>query len=96
MNKQFTGISADERRRQLEELDKMTDADIDTSDPDAPVLPPEKWAKGVVGKFYRPKQELVAINLDSDVLAWLKSQPGPYQTRINGILRDAMASARKS
>jgi uncharacterized protein (DUF4415 family) len=30
------------------------------------------------------------VRLDSDVLAWFKSQGKGYQTRINAILREAM------
>jgi uncharacterized protein (DUF4415 family) len=30
------------------------------------------------------------VRVDSDVLAWLKSQGKGYQTRINAILRAAM------
>lgn len=32
----------------------------------------------------------VTIRIDSDVLAWLKSQGKGYQTRLNAILREAM------
>jgi uncharacterized protein (DUF4415 family) len=30
------------------------------------------------------------VRVDSDVLAWLKSQGKGYQTRLNAILREAM------
>ena len=46
----------------------------------------------MVGKFYRPIKKSVTIRLDSDVLAWVKSQGGGYQTRINNLLRTAMES----
>ena len=45
----------------------------------------------MVGKFYRPIKQLVTIRLDADVLAWLKNEGNGYQTRINGILREAMS-----
>ena len=32
--------------------------------------------------------------IDTDVLAWLKRQGKGYQTRINGLLRNAMHGAR--
>ncbi|WP_245256877.1 BrnA antitoxin family protein [Bartonella grahamii] len=32
---------------------------------------------------------LLTVRVDSDMLAWLKSQGKGYQTRINAILRDA-------
>ena len=37
----------------------------------------------VIGGFYRPQKTAVTICLDSDVLAWLKSEGEGYQTRIN-------------
>ena len=68
----------------------MKDEDIDTSD-----IPEIKdWSKAVVGKFYRPIKEPVTIRLDSDVVAWLKSAGPGYQTRINALLRRAMAGGR--
>ena len=61
--------------------------DIDTSD-----IPEKKdWSGAFVGRFYRPIKEPVTIRLDADVLAWLKSQGRGYQTRINSLLRTAMA-----
>jgi uncharacterized protein (DUF4415 family) len=46
----------------------------------------------VVGKFYRPIKKSLTIRIDFDVLAWLKGQGKGkgYQTKINGILREAM------
>jgi uncharacterized protein (DUF4415 family) len=43
----------------------------------------------------RRVKEPVTIRLDSDILAWLKSQPGPYQTRVNQILRYHMEHSTK-
>jgi uncharacterized protein (DUF4415 family) len=43
-------------------------------------------------KFYRPIKKSLTIRLDADVLAWLKGQGKGYQTRINGLLREAMES----
>lgn len=42
----------------------------------------------------RPKKP-VALRLDADVLAWLKSQGPGYQSRVNAILRAYMASERR-
>ena len=69
----------------------MKDEDIDTSD-----IPEIKdWSKAVVGKFYRPIKEPVTVRLDSDVVAWLKSAGPGYQTRMNALLRRAMAGGRR-
>ena len=76
---------------ELQALLKMKDEDIDTSD-----IPEIKdWSKAVVGKFYRPIKEPVTVRLDSDVVAWLKSAGPGYQTRINALLRRAMAGGRR-
>lgn len=43
----------------------------------------------------RRVKEPVTMRLDADILEWLKSQSGPYQTRINNILRHYMEHASK-
>jgi uncharacterized protein (DUF4415 family) len=74
--------------RELTALVRLRDQDIDTSD-----IPEVKdWSRAVVGKFFRPIKEPVTLRIDADVLAWLKSQGPGYQTRINTLLRDAMAA----
>jgi len=73
---------------ELAALARKRDEDIDTSD-----IPEIKdWSGAVVGKFYRPIKEAVSIRLDADILAWFKGQGSGYQTRINEVLRKAMAS----
>jgi uncharacterized protein (DUF4415 family) len=82
-----TGIKiTDETREAYERRNRELD-----NDPDAPTLPLEKWARGEIGKFYRPRKTAVAVRLDNDVLAWLKSGGDEgYTTRINQILRREM------
>ena len=76
--------------KEIAALASMRDAKIDTSD-----IPERKdWRGAVVGRFYRPIKEPVTIRLDADVLAWLKARGKGYQTRINGLLRMAMAQDR--
>jgi uncharacterized protein (DUF4415 family) len=72
--------------RELAELDKLRDEDIDFSD--IPEI--TDWSNAVRGKFYRPIKESVTIRLDADILAWLKSKGEGYQTRLNALLRTAM------
>jgi uncharacterized protein (DUF4415 family) len=60
----------------------IRDEDIDYTD--IPKLTEEELAR-----MQRPKQQLT-IRLDADIVDWLKSQKGPYQTRLNAILRLAM------
>jgi uncharacterized protein (DUF4415 family) len=73
----------------------MPDSEIDFSD--LPLQDPSaaKWRKAVVGKFYRPIKQPVALRLDADVLAWLKSKGSGYQSRINEMLRHQMNSELK-
>jgi uncharacterized protein (DUF4415 family) len=80
-------------KRELAALRKRPDSEIDTTE--TRVLPPEKWAGAVVGKFYRPLKKPIALRLDADVLAWLKKQGPGYSTRINQILRREMLEGGK-
>jgi len=70
----------------------MKDEDIDLSDM------PEvlDWSKAEIGKFYRPPKKSVTMRLDADVLDWLKGYGRGYQTRVNMLLRHAMANSRQS
>ncbi len=68
----------------------MRDAEIDLTD----IPRSANWDKAVVGKFYRPIKKSLTIHIDADVLAWLKKQRKGYQTRINGLLRNAMHGTR--
>lgn len=78
---------AENRDQELAALVQLRDEDIDTSD-----IPEIKdWSRAVVGKFYRPIKAPVTLRVDVDVLAWLKSEGPGYQTRINDLLRTAMA-----
>ena len=64
----------------------MTDADVDTSD--IPALG-KRFFKNATLRMPEGKT-LVTLRLDSDVLAWLRSQGKGYQTKINAILRTYM------
>ena len=75
-------------RRELAELSARPDGAIDFSD--LPASSPRDWQGAVRGKFYRPVKRQVTVRIDADVLEWLKSQGGAYQTRLNEILRTAM------
>jgi uncharacterized protein (DUF4415 family) len=73
---------------ELAALARKRDEDIDTSD----ISEVKDWGGAVVGRFYRPTKEAVSIRLDADILVWFKGQGSGYQTRINEVLRKAMAS----
>jgi uncharacterized protein (DUF4415 family) len=78
----------EERKAELESLAEMSDGKIDYSD--IPPLDDAFWKNAVRNPFYKPTKTSTTIRVDSDVLAWLKSQGKGYQTRINSILREAM------
>lgn len=79
----------------MKRLKAMTDADIDLTDD--PELTPDMFAKVVVRRGLKPvtaAKTQLTIRLDSDVLAWLKSQGRGYQTKINEVLRAYMTESR--
>ena len=80
------------QRTEIEALAAMPDEAIDTSD--IPVLDDNFWKKAKRNRFYHPDKETMTIQLDAEILAWLKSQGAEYQARINEILRAAMLKAR--
>ena len=78
-----------ERSKSIERLVAMKDAEIDTKD--IPELPLSAWSIAVGGKYYKPIKKAVSVRVDSDILAWLKSEGEVgYLTRINAVLRKAM------
>ncbi|WP_330167528.1 BrnA antitoxin family protein [Bartonella grahamii] len=77
-----------EQRVEIDKLAAMPDSAIDHSD--IPLLDDAFWKNAVRNPFYKPTKTVTTVRVDSDVLAWLKSQGKGYQTRINAILRDAM------
>ncbi|MDQ5910227.1 MAG: hypothetical protein QG599_2323 [Pseudomonadota bacterium] len=76
------------QQAEIEALAAMPDEAIDTSD--IPPLDDKFWKKAVCNPFYHPVRHTMAVQLDDDVLAWLKSQGTGYQARINEILRAVM------
>ncbi|WP_254493973.1 BrnA antitoxin family protein [Bartonella sp. B1099] len=76
------------QRVEIDELAAMPESATDHSD--IPPLDDAFWKNAVRNPFYKPTKTVTTVRVDSDVLAWLKSQGKGYQTRINAILRDAM------
>ena len=92
--RRVNGTSIKMTRRLAKELDSLAripDEHVDLSD-DAETT---NWAGAVRGRLYRPIKRPVTIRLDADLVAWLKSKGKGYQTRINALLRKAMAQERK-
>src|SRR5437016_10634691 len=80
-----------EQMRDIRAIAAKKDEDIDFSD----IPPVLDWSGAEIGKFYRPAKKPVTMRLDSDVIAWLKSDGRGYQTRANQLLRHAMAHFTK-
>lgn len=78
-----------EQKKDIAAIAAMKDEDIDFSD--IPLV--LDWSKAEMGKFYRPPKKAVTMRLDADVLEWLKGYGKGYQTRVNLLLRHAMASS---
>jgi uncharacterized protein (DUF4415 family) len=78
----------DEDRRNLRRLADLPDSEIDLSD--MPEWTAEDFKNAVRGGFYRPTKGQITAKVDSDVIAWLKSDGPGYQTRMNAILRREM------
>ena len=79
------------QKEDIKKLRAKRDEEIDFSD--APVV--LDWSKAEIGKFYRPEKKPVTMRLDSDVIAWLKSEGRGYQTKANWLLRSAMVHSRR-
>ena len=78
-----------------ERVKNMTEADINAaaaSDPDAQPTDEAFWKDAHV-VMPQPKRA-ISMRVDSDVLAWFKSQGRGYQTRINAVLRSYMEAHR--
>jgi uncharacterized protein (DUF4415 family) len=80
-----------EQQAELKALAELPDELVDHSDIAA--LDDEFWKNAVQNPFYKPVKTSTTVRVDSDVLAWLKSQGKGYQTRMNSILREAMVRA---
>ncbi len=76
------------QKANIKALAEMPDSKINYSDIPAPS--DEFWKHATNSPFHKPTKTSTTVRVDSDVLAWLKSQGKGYQTRINAILRAAM------
>lgn len=71
----------------------MPDEEIDYSD--IPATTAEQWQGAEVVRFYHPAKQPLTVQIDADVIAWLKAQGEDYQDHINALLRQAMLAERR-
>jgi uncharacterized protein (DUF4415 family) len=74
--------------KRLAGLAARPESEIDYSD--IPPLDEKFWRNAIPNPFYRPLKKQLTVRLDADVIAWLRKQGKGYQTRLNGLLREAM------
>jgi uncharacterized protein (DUF4415 family) len=78
-------------KKRLNEIEKMSDSQIDTSD--IPELGPDFWDKA---KLKMPESKVpISFRIDKDVLSWYKTSGHRYQTRMNAVLRSFMEAHSK-
>jgi uncharacterized protein (DUF4415 family) len=74
-------------------LDAVKDKEIDYSDiPE--ITDFSKFRPWEQRRMFKPIKVSVTCKLDADIVAWLKQGGKGYQTRLNAILRQAMAHAQ--
>jgi uncharacterized protein (DUF4415 family) len=76
------------RKRRLARLAGQPDSQIDFSE--IPQLTEKFWKNAVRNAFRRHAKQRLTVQLDADVVAWLRRQGDDYQSRLNGLLRKAM------
>ena len=81
------------QQAELAALAARPNSGIDYSD--IPPLTDEFWKNAVRDKYYKPLKTSTTVRIDSDVLAWLRSQGKGYQSRLNAILRQKMVESLK-
>ena len=80
-------------KEELDRVDAIKDEDIDYSDiPE--VTDFSNFRPWEQRKMFKPAKVTVTCKLDADIVAWLKQEGKGYQTRLNTILRQAMAHAQ--
>jgi uncharacterized protein (DUF4415 family) len=79
-------VSKKSIKSDLKRIDAMTDENIDYSD--IPPLGDEFFTQKTVS--FSPSKQQLTIQLDQDILEWLKAQGKGYESQINHILREVM------
>ena len=77
----------DQQKAELAALAAMSEDEIDTSD----IPEVTDWSNAKRGVFYRMTKQQITLDLDTDVIAWFKSNAKTdidSQTAINQVLRE--------
>ncbi|MDD5276411.1 MAG: BrnA antitoxin family protein [Methylovulum sp.] len=72
MNKANNQPLTPQEQIELTNLTAMPYEQIDYSD--IPATSPEQWREAEQGRFYRPVKQQLTLRIDTDVIAWYKSQ----------------------
>jgi len=70
-------------------LDRMPDEEIERiakTDDEAPPLTPSEW--GNAEQLYPPPRERVTLDIDWDLIVWLKRDAARFSDRVNQALRE--------
>jgi hypothetical protein len=82
-------------RADLGRLRRVSDREIRaTSPPELADLPEDFWEDATVVE--PALKQPISLRVDSDVLAWFKTQGPRYQSRINAVLRSYMTQRQQS
>lgn len=82
-------------KKRLEEIRNFKNMDFS----DSPILTDEQLAQMkpchmVNNQYWKPQKKVLSIRVDADVLDAIKATGKGYQSRINQILRQAVASGQ--
>lgn len=75
-----------------EQLDQLTDEQIDTSD--SPPLSESFFSRATL---HSPRGKVaVTVSLDQDIIDWFRARGGEYQQRINAALRSYVEAHKEA
>lgn len=75
---------------EIARLDEV-EARLGNSD-DIPEISDAAWATAMRGKHAKAATEAISIQLDAEVVRWLRRKGPEYQSEVNRILREKMLS----
>jgi uncharacterized protein (DUF4415 family) len=79
-------------QKELAAFANLQEGNIDTSD--IPEITDAEWSNRKIGPIYRPIKKSISLRLDVDILEWFRAKGQGYQTAMNRVLREYVASRR--